>query len=345
MDTGVAVSVLMPVYNGGKYLAAAIESVLSQTFGKFEFIVIDDGSTDESWDILNSFADVRLRLMKNGENLGLTKTLNTGLSLAQGEYVARMDQDDICLPERLAQQVAFLESHQEIGVLGTGVRIINGSGATIDSLQFPTQHAVLMWCLCFTCPILHPTVMMRRHLVQRVGGYSSNYAEDYDLWRRLSRVTRLANLEDVLLHLRKHDVNMSNVHASEQLRVSIQVSRSVISRILNEDVSAGTVQRLWDQEFRSADDLLPVAELMYRLYRVFASDGELSMSEKRTIRKDAARRLYDLSRPWVREATSWGILARACFMDPELVTRVVKGWVQKNITRGPAARAGHPGEF
>jgi glycosyltransferase involved in cell wall biosynthesis len=332
MTAAPAVSVLMPVYNGERYLATAIESILNQTFADFEFIIVDDGSTDGTAAILADYQqrDERIQVYRQ-ENQGIVASLNRGLELAQGKYIARMDSDDVSLPERLAKQVDFLEAHPDIGVLGTWVKIMDSSGSTSDTWQFPAQHGVLGWCLCFTCPIMHPTVMMRRQIVEQAGGYSSDmvHAEDYDLWRRLSGVTRLSNLPDVLLQLRLHEANVSRVYTSEQRRNSVRISSLMISHILNEEVPVSTVQRLWDQESQTAYDVRPVAALVYRLYKAIVSGGGLSTGEEEAIRRDAAIRLYDLSRPWVRNVSVWGVLARAFCLDPALVLRVLKGGLHR----------------
>jgi glycosyltransferase involved in cell wall biosynthesis len=329
------VSVLMCVYNGESYLREAVNSILTQTFTDFEFIIIDDGSTDSTATILAEYEPKDARLcIHHQTNQGLIASLNKGLELAQGKYIARMDADDVSLPERLAKQVDFLETHPEIDVLGTGVQILDGSGNTSPTLQSPTGPDVLRWCLCFFSPITHPTVMMRRQIVKRVGGYSPDmlYAEDYDLWRRLSCVTRLSNLQDVLLHLRRHDANVSNRHASEQLQNSVRISCLMISHVLNEEVPAGIVQHLWDQEFQTVYDARQVAKLIYRLYQAIVSNGEPTTIEKQTIRRDAAMRLFGLSRPWVQDVSVWGVLARACYLDPLLVLRGAKGLMRRMFT-------------
>ena len=321
------VTVLMSVYNGEKYLCESIDSILNQTFRDYEFLIINDGSTDGTLEILHNYSqqDKRIRL-HHQTNQGLIAALNKGLELARGKFIARMDHDDVSLPERLAIQLDFLKDHPAVGVLGSGARFMDSSGITSDAVQFPIQHNVLRWCLCFLSPIVHPSVMMRRKIVERVGGYSTDmvHAEDYDLWRRLSCVTRLSNLQDVLLQLRKHETNVSTVHASEQRRNTVRISSLMISHILNEEVPAGTVQSLWDQEFQTAYDVRPVAELVYRLYKAIVANDELSVIEKRAIRLDAARRLYGLTRPWVKNVSVWGVLARACYLDPLFVLRVVK---------------------
>lgn len=160
MDTKPVVSVLMSVYNCEEYLREAVDSILNQTFMDFEFIIIDDGSTDSTAAILAEYERKFTRLcIHHQTNQGVIASLNMGLELAQGKYIARMDADNVSLPERLAKQVDFLETHPEIGVLGTGAQIMDGYGNTSQTVQFPTQHGVLRRCLCFFNPIVHPTVM------------------------------------------------------------------------------------------------------------------------------------------------------------------------------------------
>ncbi|MEI7525473.1 MAG: glycosyltransferase [Mariniphaga sp.] len=335
MNTKPLVSVLMPVYNEEKYLAAAIESILNQTFNDFEFIIIDDCSTDETWAILNRYTDPRLLLIQNKENLGHTKSLNKALAHAQGKYLARMDGDDISLPTRFSSQVKYMEEHPEIGVLGTGFLFMDKDGNTTQTVQFPTQHGVLKWCLFFYDPIVHPSVMMRRGIVEEAEGYNSDlrYAEDYDLWRRLSCVAHLSNLPDVLLHLRKHAANVSILHEEELWKYSIQTCNLMISQIINEKVSVMTIQRLWDNNFKTVSDVRSVAELVYKIYKSVVSDEELSTVEKRTIRKDAALKLYCLTIPWVKSPCVWGGLFRVCYLDPLFPLRLVKRFSSRHFTR------------
>lgn len=320
------ISVLMPVFNCRQYIEESVNSIINQTFTDFEFLIIDDCSTDGTFEYLQSLSDPRINLIRKTQNSGHTISLNMGLELAKGEYIARMDGDDVSLPERLTKQVDFLETHPEIGVLGTRVQIMDAFGNISHTLQFPTQHGVLRWSLCFYNPIVHPSVIMRREIIERAGGYNPDmkHAEDYDLWRRLSGLTRLSNLQDVLFCLRKHDANVSILNPPEERRFSVQVSRQMISHILNEDVPAVTVQCLWDSRSQSAYYARHVAELVYRLYQSIVSDVELPVLEKHAIRRDAAGRMYVLSRSWVKDISVWGVLVRACYLDPLLVLRIAK---------------------
>jgi glycosyltransferase involved in cell wall biosynthesis len=209
------VSVILPVRNGGSYLPLAVESVLQQTFGSFELLVIDDASSDGSISLLEPMAtrDPRLRLLRNPGS-GLVAALNFGLSQAQAEFVARMDADDIALPERLSRQVEFLETMPEISVVGTQVAFIDATGIlTGEQPSFPTEPKEITRALIARgCVVRHPSVLARKTSLLSVGGYrpACDKAEDYDLWLRLVDGDRIANLPEVLLHYRVHPLQISN---------------------------------------------------------------------------------------------------------------------------------------
>lgn len=210
----------MSVYNNAPYLAHAIESILAQTFGDFEFLVVNDGSTDESGEIINRFAasDSRIRPIHQA-NAGLIVSLNRMIDEAQAPLVARMDGDDIALPERFARQLAFLDANPDIGVLGTGCTCIDEDGRpSVYKFDNVTTPEDVLEDLKNGPPICHPSVVMRRDAVRAVGGYHHAYkhCEDYDLWLRISEHVRMANLPDRLLLYRQSETQVSNRHAYVQ---------------------------------------------------------------------------------------------------------------------------------
>jgi len=199
------ISVLMAVRNGGKYTAKAIESILLQDFSNFLFIIIDDASTDGTYRNVLSFNDSRIRLIRNRQRLGVTASLNKGLWLAIGKYIARMDADDISHADRLSLQYEYLEEHPEVAVLGTWARDIDSEGRVIGIRRTPTNKWELIAEIFFFNPIVHPTVMFRKDVVMKVGGYDPGIvnAQDYDLWLKiLQRGGILANLPKILLDYR-----------------------------------------------------------------------------------------------------------------------------------------------
>ncbi len=218
------VSVLMPVYNAARYLAEAVESILGQTFADFEFLIVDDGSTDRSRAILERYAarDGRIRLTSR-PNTGHTVALNELLDLARGELVARMDADDVALPERLARQVDYLRAHPDVVCIGTAVHFIDAAGRFLrDGHPGMDHEAIQERALAGDCPLNHPSVMMRRAALEAVGGYhpESEPAEDLDLWLRLGEVGLLTNLPDVLMKYRQHTESFSEQHQRLQLERS-----------------------------------------------------------------------------------------------------------------------------
>ena len=321
------VSVLMSVYDGELYLRKAVESILDQTFRDFEFIVINDSSTDHSAEIVTSYDDRRIRYYENGQNMGLARALNRGLSLARGEHIARMDQDDISLPERLAKQVEFLETHPEVGVLGSAFQIIDEQGTPNHTKRFPAEHGFLRWCLCFGSPIAHPTVMMRTALVREVSGYRTDirHAEDYDLWWQLSKTTDLCNLQEVLLLYRHNEGSISQVHSTEQRRNGIRISQLIMSETLGENVSLDLVQCIWNRDFETPDQVCQAAQVIHKLWLASDAGDSLSPIERRKIRKDAARRLYLLVRPRLWDVCTWRVLGLACRLDLLLLGRIAQG--------------------
>ena len=211
-------TVLMPVYNGGPFLRLAIESILNQDFSDFDFLIIDDGSTDGSHEIAASYADPRIRLESNGRNLGLIATLNRGLDLAKGTYVARMDADDIAFPDRLSKQLAFMEAHPEIGLCGTWYEWESMGETSI--MKPPEDDASIRFFLIFDAVFPHSSIMFRRNFLEENElRYDPEFrhAEDFELWTRCSRHMQLANLPEVLLRYHFHADNISNRHREEQV--------------------------------------------------------------------------------------------------------------------------------
>ena len=216
-----AISVAMSVYNGERFLAEAIESVLGQRFDNFEFLILDDGSSDTTRDIISAYAaiDQRIRPIFR-ENRGLVTSLNQLLAESRAPLVARMDADDICHPDRFGLQKQFLDNQPEYGVVGTRCFDIDENGAPwpLNAAPHPLTHEGFLQAIERNEPLIcHPSVMFRRSLVLGVGGYHGafRHCEDLDLWLRLATVTKLGNLEDRLLRYRHYANQVSSRHATE----------------------------------------------------------------------------------------------------------------------------------
>jgi glycosyltransferase involved in cell wall biosynthesis len=213
------VSFLMAVYDGETYLEEAIQSVLDQTFTDFEFIVINDGSTDGTAKIIERYRRQDDRICAHEQpHRGLVASLNRGLDLACGEYVARMDSDDISVPKRAAKQVAFMDAHPEVGICGTWIETFGSGGAV--ARRYPADDATIRSWLLFESVLAHPSIMMRRELLVKTGlsyDAGSVHAEDYDLWVRAARHMALANIPEVLLRYRLHSQQVVQKHEAEKL--------------------------------------------------------------------------------------------------------------------------------
>ncbi len=205
------ISVLMPVYNAEKYLKGAIDSILSQTYSDFEFVIVDDCSSDSSSEIVESYNDDRIVFLKNEQNSGVAVTLNKGLAECRGEYIARMDSDDISRPERFAKQLAFLESHPDVAVVTCGVRTFCGDKTISECGWSNVEPERIKKDLFFSCALAHPTVMMRRKVINSLGGYAPEYngLEDYELWCRVIEKHKIASVCEVLFEYRVHEGQVS----------------------------------------------------------------------------------------------------------------------------------------
>lgn len=204
MTKELTISVIMSVYNGMPYLEEAVESILSQTYKKFEFIIVDDASTDNSWKYLKSLKDKRIKLLKNSKNLGLTKSLNRALKSSNGYYIARMDSDDISYSNRFIEQLKFLEKNKEISLCGTWADLINDSGEIIGEKKYPTDPNKVYSALPFYQCVIHPTFFARRELFTHLKGYNPkfDFAEDYELLMRARKKFRIANVGKKLIKWR-----------------------------------------------------------------------------------------------------------------------------------------------
>ena len=228
------VTVLLPVYNGARFLAEAIKSVLLQAFKDFELLVVDDGSTDGSSAILESFADSRIRVIKNEKRQKLAGALNRGIEYARGTYIARMDADDVCMPERLGTQVRFMESHPEIGMCGCWIRAIGDHPSSGTIFKFPETHEEIKASLLFDNPFAHPSMILRKNLLDKHNlHFDGSYypAEDYELWARALECFPSANIGQVLLQYRLHANSMTLSGQPEMDAQAIRIVKPVFSRL------------------------------------------------------------------------------------------------------------------
>ena len=207
-------TVLMPVFNAEKHLAGAIDSILGQTYEDFEFLIIDDGSTDNSAAIINSYHDTRIRFYQNDKNMGISPTLNKGIGLAKTAYIARMDADDVSYPNRLEKQLAYLEANPDCAFVSSLARVVTEDRNFVRVDSFKSDF--FYYNLTFFSWIYHPTVMYRKKAVEEVNGYTAAYSEDYELFWQLSRKHKFYNIPEVLLEYRESDQSLHQVLKKEE---------------------------------------------------------------------------------------------------------------------------------
>ncbi|MBT5828641.1 MAG: glycosyltransferase [Candidatus Latescibacteria bacterium] len=221
-------TVLMAVYNAEAYLREAIESILDQTFTDFEFLIINDGSTDASKAIISKYKDPRIHLVNNAQNMGLTSSLNRGLALTTTPLIARQDADDISHPHRLEKQVDFLNKHSNIALVGSQGYNFYTTGKKKEFMYRALEDLSIRWEFLFYNSFIHTAVMFRRDtMYTELGGYDEtvNYCQDYELWSRCMRKYEVANLPDALIHRRIHDASMTSTMQENRLSESLRVGQ------------------------------------------------------------------------------------------------------------------------
>lgn len=226
-------TVLMPLFNAERYIREAVESILHQNWRDFELLVIDDGSTDRGPEIVASMKDERITLLRNSGNLGVAATLNRGLELARGRYIARMDADDISLPDRLERQVLFMDQHPEIGISGGWVRLFGG-GEIPYTCRVPGDSREVAAYMLFENSLWHVTAIMRREAMETAClKYDPLFSrsEDYDLWTRAGQHYRLANLERVLVKVRRHKKSVTRSNWEEMTQQTETIQDRLLKKI------------------------------------------------------------------------------------------------------------------
>ncbi|MCO6443216.1 MAG: glycosyltransferase family 2 protein [Anaerolineae bacterium] len=276
------VTVLMPVFNVEKHLRAAVDSVLSQTFSDFEFLIIDDCSTDGTAGILAAYDDPRIVLARNPQNLGIVASLNRGIARARGEYIARMDGDDICLPERLTAQVAYMDANPVVVLLGTKYTHIDDDGQFVyhggemPPPPEPGTPGYMRWSLLWMTSVQHPTAMIRRSALADMQ-YDAAYftAEDYDLWARLSHRGQVARLQQIHLHYRVNPAGISTTRRQQQLDTHYRIMHRELCALMDAPLSEADTRVLFQmvvpqQPKGAPQEVIPGADLVAALRTYWA---------------------------------------------------------------------------
>lgn len=310
------VTVLMAVRNGERHVPAAARSILAQTLEDFEFLIVDDGSADGTGGILADLerGDARVRVLRQAP-AGLTVSLNRGLDLARGEYLARMDADDLARPERLARQAAFLDAHPGVVAVGCQVELIDEWDRPIGPLEMPLGHEDIDGAHIrgLAGRLIHPAAMLRTSALREVGGYRATFetSQDYDLWLRLAEIGRLANLPDTLLAFRQHAGSVSGQRRQRQARDVFAIwTEACRRRGLEVPAELPPAQSGWlkasDQDQREWWVTLAIAHGHFRTAWAHA----LALVRSRPSRPHAWWVLHRVVRMWLRSTPPGAALAR-----------------------------------
>lgn len=319
------VTVLLPAYNVQGFIANCIQSILTQSFSDFELLIINDGSTDDTAAICESFSDPRIRLIHNEGNRGITHTLNRGVSLASASLIARMDADDVAHPNRLARQVEYLNRHPQAGAVSAWVRPVDSDGRPIRYQgTSPTEPGYLSWALLYRNPVSHPAIMMRTDLVRALNGYGDEetLCEDYGLWSRMHAVQPIHILPETLIDYRVHSDGVSVRYMKRQGMHACRIARNNMERLLEAPVDIRPVSVIYyaGQGLRTAYSpkvVLAALYLLEQLYFHFPSVHPVSRTAHHSIVGDLRyllrHLLHQLPPLW-----RWRLLTRPGFIRDTL---------------------------
>ena len=285
------ISILLPVFNCGLYIKSAIQSIINNSFENYEIIVINDGSTDNTLDIIKQFNDSRIKIY-NKENSGLVETLNYGLKKCNYSIIMRMDGDDVIHQKKIETQLNYFSRNESI--------LVGSQGFTIDinedktgKINLPLTHdKIIKSLLKLSSGLIHPSIMFYKDALQKIGGYNQNFnhAEDYEMYLRLSKIGKISNIEDRLIYLRKHDTNVSLVYAEDQIKNSV-ISREIYLKSNTLLIS----KKIYDDYKRQLDK-----KIIYKIYIevqtciVFFENNRTKLNSIFTIILKLIRRLLKL---------------------------------------------------
>ena len=344
------VSVLMTVYNGMPYLPLAIESILNQTYSDFEFVIVDDCSSDDSRSTIRSYGDPRIQLIRNETNIGQTQSLNHGLSNIDTPLVARMDADDISHESRLEKQVRYLEEHPDVVAAGTNLRTIDTEGNEIGNYSFPEKDLTLRWMQLFDCPVSCGAVMFKKRIIwDQLGGFepSIRYAQDWELWSRVLPEHRLANVQEYLLDVREHPGASSVASNKVMLDEQFRINRMNPSRILNiQNRSEDWLQKvdtLLSKKVMKPVDRLEVINVYFERFRQLYPDVSNDPTILKILAQQYLKLLYHtnvhslpraisaLRSTWLQSSINFNQFTKQCLMSISEIPGHIKYWIRRNV--------------
>ena len=310
MSAAPTVSVIMPAYNGAALIGETLASLRQQTFDDFEVIVVDDVSSDTTRDVVAAWPDPRVRLLCNERNGGPVIARNRGVGEARGRYIAALDQDDLCLPDRFARQVAFLDSHPDVALLGTAADILCDGVVSPSGYAPVTTPALLAWLTRIENPIVWSTVMMRSEAAHALKPFTRPeilYAEDFDLYHRVQPLGRIARLDAPLLHYRQHPGGVSKRFVERMRASAVQVLAEAHAPLFGERAAevAGLIVRhnMGGEPVPDRAALVALGEAIGAIQTRFLRDHPVGADDRKLIRWETARRWGRIGRAGLRSGT------------------------------------------
>jgi len=284
----------MTTFNGSRFVRDTIESILNQSFKDFEFIIVDDCSSDSTVEIVKSYQDNRIRFFQNPHNLGISKTRNRGLELARGSYIFATDQDDVSLPTRLEVQIGFMQQHPDMVMIGSSAKEWrNGEISSVYKAE--SRPEILHWRLFSRCGIVHSSICIRNDILKRYSiryDPAYHYAEDFVLFHKLAERGRIAILPDDLVIYREHETNASVKFNSEMEQNGQLFLQSQFSNALSLNVDSMLINKYWSVFVMGTasydlDDILAVGELYFKAFNAFLTRHQFTQSQSEELKEFA----------------------------------------------------------
>jgi len=320
------VSVIVPTYNCEKYLRRSIESIINQTFKDFELIIINDGSTDDTGEILDEFCEIdkRVIILENEKIQGVASSLNRGIRKASGRYIARMDADDISEVRRFEKQVDYLENNPEVGVVGSYIQFIDDHGKSINKWDLFSSDTLIRYTFCFLSQLCHPSLMMRSDIIDGNTTYNQVTAEDYDLWVRLSTKTRFSNISEYLIKRRRHDQTKTSKEYGNMYESWRKTHRMALKTIIGIEPSASTSEYLFrfinGKKLEKPEELTILYSLINQIYSKYIQDQDIEPHDKKVLKRYTADWMDLVA---FRHVMKWPVKSLTIFIKSVLFRRMI----------------------
>ncbi len=306
----------MATYNDAKYISKTVESILNQSFTDFEFIIINDCSKDNTFKILSRYNDKRIKIINNKKNLGLYKSLNIGFNNSSGDFIARIDADDIAFPDRLQVQYDYLKCNPSIGLIGCNYYEINSKGDRIsDLIKFHHEPIIIKWRMCFENPVPSP-VFFKRSIYLNVGGFDerSKVGMDYDFFSKVAKVDKISNIQEPIMYWRVHASSISSSQGEFQLKNAKDVSRNYVNDILNKKLDKKKIELLWNRDSQLYNSFK--LSILYKIFKKILSEKRWSIEEKNTLKRYVVNYLIYHFKIHIKQPLVMLLVLKTLFISP-----------------------------